>query len=91
MYFGTYSLTWEPSETGETLTPWHPGVNRMNSFPLTVISAGDDLHTQWDAFIASRAFATIRSIPSRSQVRKRARDGSYCAKKSRSMAREKKS
>lgn len=27
----------------------------MNSSPLTVISAGDELHAQWDAFIASRA------------------------------------
>jgi FemAB-related protein (PEP-CTERM system-associated) len=27
----------------------------MNSSPLTVISAGDDLHAQWNAFIASRA------------------------------------
>ena len=27
----------------------------MNSFPFTVISAGDDLHSKWDAFIASRA------------------------------------
>ena len=32
----------------------------MNSSPLTVISAGDDLHAQWDAFIASRA--EVRSI-----------------------------